>query len=1029
MDHRCIYIMLFSLIGFNALSQEFDEKNFTLYSTKDGLSHNYINSITQDQYGYIWIATYKGLNRFDGSTFQQFYSDSGSNSLPQNLLLKLKWLDAKQLAIPTFSGLHIINIENLAGQNIFITADPVHPTYDVNKICDASSGNSGDIFVITTSGFYHFNNKKELIFRFDYFSGVHSSKIYSFGWNINKIDDNTLLLSTFAGPYIYKIAQKDLHPVNETDEPLYRRMAESKKLMTGLKDIEYTTNVLVPNENNFSLFDIPTQKEYSIEAPFPIEDNFSGDERATFMQLNDTTFVLNSKKNGFYLIHYDRVNNSYQFLPQLFFDGYICNSFLIDNNKRLWIATNKGLFKEKRSTGITEQVSLNQSPKKEQAILFISVANKKVFAGTENGLLILESGSLKKMAEIDLSNKGTDFENLFFCSAPVNKDTLFTGVAGFWVNTKNLTHGRIPLTQLDTTFEGIDLLFTDSRNAAYLKKGSSNTFYYREVKEKFRTLNYKKQLSRIGLVNTMAEDPDGNIWFGGWGIQRFNYRLQQFDTILNSYPKFNNFNTSLSSNIVFDKRGRMYFGTWENGLIIYDLVAKKFTHLTRKEGLPDNTIHAICIHHDKIWMGTESGLANYDITTKKISSFGVSDGVPTDPMATYFLYYDSSSQQLYGAFRNIVFHFNPDKLTKNDSPPKFFIESIVTGGNDKIYHPSESIDLSYRENNVVVNLNSINFEDAYQQQFAYRLLKNNNEPWQELGSQRSIIFSDLSPGIHKLQVKVYTRNQNWPEQVQDISINILPPFWKTTWFVTSTVALLLGILYFFYRLRIRQIRQKADVDKALAQTEMKALHAQMNPHFIFNCLNSIRQMILSNENKQASHYLNKFAQLIRITLNQSSKPFVSLENTLDYLQLYLEMEKIRASNFTHTIEVDKDLVPGEIMLPPMLIQPFIENAIWHGVTSLDEPMNIDIHFKKDDQQLLCVVEDDGIGIERSLRLKETQLGHNSVGIDNIKQRIRVLNEKYNLQSTISIEDKSNLIPKNGTGTIVTLRLPIKPMNL
>jgi ligand-binding sensor domain-containing protein len=102
MNFRLIYIILLCCIGPGIIGQEFDEKNFTLYTTKDGLSHNYINVITQDSYGYIWIATYKGLNRFDGTSFQQFYSDSGRNSLPQNLLIKLKWLDNKQLAIPTF---------------------------------------------------------------------------------------------------------------------------------------------------------------------------------------------------------------------------------------------------------------------------------------------------------------------------------------------------------------------------------------------------------------------------------------------------------------------------------------------------------------------------------------------------------------------------------------------------------------------------------------------------------------------------------------------------------------------------------------------------------------------------------------------------------------------------------------------------------------------------------------------------------------------------------------------------------------
>src|SRR4030095_9759938 len=106
--------------------------------------------------------------------------------------------------------------------------------------------------------------------------------------------------------------------------------------------------------------------------------------------------------------------------------------------------------------------------------------------------------------------------------------------------------------------------------------------------------------------------------------------------------------------------------------------------------------------------------------------------------------------------RNIIYHVNPDQLTKNDSPPGFLIESLIIAGKETIYHPASNIDLSYKKNNIVINLNSINFEDAYQQQFAYRVLKTGNEPWQEAGSQKSIIFSDLSPGVHKLQAKVYT---------------------------------------------------------------------------------------------------------------------------------------------------------------------------------------------------------------------------------------------------------------------------------
>ena len=183
-------------------------------------------------------------------------------------------------------------------------------------------------------------------------------------------------------------------------------------------------------------------------------------------------------------------------------------------------------------------------------------------------------------------------------------------------------------------------------------------------------------------------------------------------------------------------------------------------------------------------------------------------------------------------------------------------------------------------------------------------------------------------------------------------------------------------------------------------------------------------MILNNENEQASLYLSKFARLIRITLNESSKQFVSLSDTIDYLERYIEMEKIRSSHFTYTIDIAKDLNPVEIMVPPMLIQPFIENAIWHG-SSHKKNMDIHISFSKKGNELICVIDDNGVGIEASLKRKEKPAHEPSVGIANIKQRISLLNEKYKLQSTITIIDKLTLPEKNSTGTIVTLHLPIK----
>jgi sensor histidine kinase YesM len=136
------------------------------------------------------------------------------------------------------------------------------------------------------------------------------------------------------------------------------------------------------------------------------------------------------------------------------------------------------------------------------------------------------------------------------------------------------------------------------------------------------------------------------------------------------------------------------------------------------------------------------------------------------------------------------------------------------------------------------------------------------------------------------------------------------------------------------------------------------------------------------------------------------------------------MEKIRISHFTYTIDVDEHLQKDEILVPPMLIQPVVENAIWHGAPH-KKNMHINIHFDKNDNELVCIIDDNGIGIEESLKKKEALPNEQSVGIANIRQRIGLLNEKYDLQSAIKIEDKSVLRPGNGTGTIVTLNLPIK----
>ncbi|MBK6633806.1 MAG: hypothetical protein IPG38_05385 [Chitinophagaceae bacterium] len=163
-----------------------------------------------------------------------------------------------------------------------------------------------------------------------------------------------------------------------------------------------------------------------------------------------------------------------------------------------------------------------------------------------------------------------------------------------------------------------------------------------------------------------------------------------------------------------------------------------------------------------------------------------------------------------------------------------------------------------------------------------------------------------------------------------------------------------------------------------------------------------------------------------MTLNHSGQSFISLRNTMEYLHRYVEMEQVRNADFTCRILADDELDPDETILPPMLIQPFIENAIWHGTSGNKKNININVDFKKVNDQLVCIIDDNGIGINQSLELKSTNAGgHQPVGISNIQNRIHLLNEKYNLHSSITVEDKLNLPGYGETGTIVTLRLPLE----
>jgi len=215
-------------------------------------------------------------------------------------------------------------------------------------------------------------------------------------------------------------------------------------------------------------------------------------------------------------------------------------------------------------------------------------------------------------------------------------------------------------------------------------------------------------------------------------------------------------------------------------------------------------------------------------------------------------------------------------------------------------------------------------------------------------------------------------------------------------------------------------------EKKLSELEMQALRAQMNPHFIFNCLSSINRFILKNEGKTASSYLTRFSRLMRMVLMHSQKPVIALEDEIEMLRLYLEMERLRFKNaFDYGITFMNEIDSGNVFIPPLLLQPFCENAIWHGLMHKNGPGRLDIELGMNENILHCIITDNGVGREKAAEMKsKTAEKEKSMGLKITTERLALFNREKGVHTFYEIEDIKDEYG-NAAGTKVVIKISFK----
>jgi anti-sigma regulatory factor (Ser/Thr protein kinase) len=379
-------------------------------------------------------------------------------------------------------------------------------------------------------------------------------------------------------------------------------------------------------------------------------------------------------------------------------------------------------------------------------------------------------------------------------------------------------------------------------------------------------------------------------------------------------------------------------------------------------------------------------------------------------------------------FLNTVYRFDPNAVQFHRMPPATALEDIQLnlrptqwqGWTDSLYGyrqlPRQAV-LPYYLNTLSISYKAPCFTGASGIEYSYQL-EGIDSGWSMPSRNNSVSFVKLPPGSYHFRVKARKSDTDWGPPAGFI-FHIRRPWWESIWLRLLTLALLVASVVVIFRLRVRQIRRKASIREQLQELELKALRSQMNPHFIYNALNSIQALVVDNKPHEASIYIGKFGRLLRKVLDHSEQNIITLEEELEALELYIQLEQLRLNvSLQYRIIVDPAIAVSEEWLPPLILQPFAENALWHGLSRKQGERKLEVRVDLKDEWLTVRIVDNGIG--RVQAAAKTAGGNTSKGIDITSRRIK----EYNSGPDSAFIDITDLYDSEGlpAGTMVTLRI-------
>lgn len=438
--------------------------------------------------------------------------------------------------------------------------------------------------------------------------------------------------------------------------------------------------------------------------------------------------------------------------------------------------------------------------------------------------------------------------------------------------------------------------------------------------------------------------------------------------------------------------------------------------LTQLDDFPCDHIYGISAGDEHtVWCSTKDGLFRITVAADEITW-------STVPAIQSLLgnigkpYYVSQTHELWICNGNRVIAFDPDAIEQSDTPPPVYIRTVQSG--DSILDKSSTAQLNYDENALRISFCGIAYRLQGHVSYRYRL-KGHSDEWQ-LTDQNAVQFAALEAGEYSFEVQAQNENGVWSTVPAVFSFVIVPAFWQTGWFIILAAGVCALLMYVIIVARFRMIRRGDLLREQALIFRQQALSLQMNPHFIFNSLNTIQSFVLKEEKTKALDMFSSFATLLRKSLEHSTERYISLETEMQMLRLYFELEEMRfEGQLVYDIVVDEKINPEEMYVPAMLVQPMVENALHHGVRKKAGGGKVLVRFLLRNTQLICEVDDNGVG--RSAEARSQQ--HVSAGIRITRDRLRVLGQMNRKNYTFEIIDKTDETTGAPTGTLVRFAIP------